>query len=53
MFMHNIFCFWLLSFSPFSPLQNAHSVAKNSPPNDSNSQSVTLPAGAMWYTEFL
>ncbi|CAH8264031.1 unnamed protein product [Arabidopsis lyrata] len=29
-------------------LNNAHSVAKNSPPNDSNSQSVTLPAGAMW-----
>ncbi|XP_006293444.2 uncharacterized protein LOC17890170 [Capsella rubella] len=29
-------------------LNNAHTVAKSSPPNDSNSQSVTLPAGALW-----
>ncbi|XP_010510602.1 PREDICTED: uncharacterized protein LOC104786845 [Camelina sativa] len=29
-------------------LNNAHIVAKSSPPNDSNSQSVTLPAGALW-----
>lgn len=48
-FMYDIFCFWFLSFfSPFFPIQNAHSVVKNSPPNDSNSQSVTLPAGALW-----
>ncbi|KAL1201407.1 hypothetical protein V5N11_036411 [Cardamine amara subsp. amara] len=29
-------------------LNNAHSVGKSSPPNDSNGRSVTLPAGALW-----